>query len=95
MFKSIMSAFVTMFALFSSFFSGSTTQRAGFVNAKALAVVIAVTALFATQASAALVVDTVAIMSDITTAGVAGLAIALAVAGIAIGVNLVRKLIRA
>ena len=49
----------------------------------------------ASSANAALVVDTVAIMSDITTAGVAGLAIALAVAGIAIGVNLVRKLIRA
>ena len=50
---------------------------------------------FTTNASAALVIDTTAIMSDITTAGVAGLAIALAVAGIAIGVSLVRKLIRA
>ena len=51
--------------------------------------------LGATQSQAALAVDTTAIMLDITTAGVAGLAIALAVAGIAIGVNLVRKLIKA
>ena len=48
----------------------------------------------ATNANAALVIDTTAIMSDITTAGASGLAIALAVAGIAIGVALVRKLIR-
>ena len=52
-------------------------------------------ALGAVNANAALAVDTTAIMLDITTAGVAGLAIALAVAGIAIGVNLVRKLIKA
>ena len=48
-----------------------------------------------TQSQAALVIDTTSIMSDITAAGVAGLAIALSVAGIAIGVSLVRKLIRA
>ena len=47
------------------------------------------------NAMAALVIDTTAINTDITTAGVAGLAIALSVAGIAIGVALVRKLIRA
>ena len=57
--------------------------------------VVGLFALGAVNANAALAVDTTAIMLDITTAGVAGLAIALAVAGIAIGVNLVRKLIRA
>ncbi len=52
-------------------------------------------AVASTSANAALVVDTTSIMTDITTAGTAGLAIALAVAGIAIGVGLVRKLIKA
>ena len=48
-----------------------------------------------TSANAALSIDTTQIMTDIQTAGTSGLAIALAVAGIAIGVQLVRKLIRA
>ena len=51
--------------------------------------------LFAfTSANAALSIDTTQIMTDIQTAGTSGLSIALAVAGIAIGVALVRKLIR-
>ena len=62
---------------------------------KKLSVLGSVLLVSATSANAALAVDTTAIMLDITTAGVAGLAIALAVAGIAIGVNLVRKLIKA
>ena len=62
---------------------------------KKLSVVTGLVALGSVNANAALLIDTTAIMTDITTAGTSGLAIALAVAGIAIGVNLVRKLIRA
>ena len=66
-----------------------------FSTFKKLGVVVGAVALGAVNANAALVVDTTSIMTDITTAGTAGLAIALAVAGIAIGVGLVRKLIKA
>ena len=64
-------------------------------NFKKVLVLVSAVVVGTTSANAALLIDTTAIMTDITTAGVAGLAIALAVAGIAIGVNLVRKLIRA
>lgn len=50
---------------------------------------------FASQAQAALTIDTTGIEADISTAGASGLTIVLAVAGVAIGIALVRKLIRA
>ena len=61
---------------------------------KKLLLLAIASALAVTNASAALSIDTTQIMTDIQTAGTSGLAIALAVAGIAIGVTLVRKLIR-
>lgn len=48
---------------------------------------------FASTASAALTIDTSGILTDVGTAGASGLEIALAVAAVAIGIALVKKLI--
>jgi len=52
-------------------------------------------AVASTSANAALAIDTTAITADIAHAGEKGLVIVLAVAAVAIGVTLVRKLVRA
>ena len=48
----------------------------------------------ASAVAAPLVIDTAALLTDVGTAGASGLEIALAVAAVAIGIALVRKLIK-